>query len=154
MVWYGALCHAVHQHIGVVAIPALLMAEHRKTSNKVLLLHWWQVAKGRHFLCDMMKVDFVNFIIRPSNRGEMALYWVTRKEAGTVPWPRKLWKLSPGLWRDIHWFISCLKGQTVNLMHCIQTLKELLCMFNNEEERKLSVVQHWQIYFGDFVEKR
>jgi len=34
MVWYGALCHAVHQHIGVVAFPALLMAEHRKTSKR------------------------------------------------------------------------------------------------------------------------
>jgi len=46
------------------------------------------------------------------------------------------------------------KGQTVHLMHCIQTLKELLYMFNSEAERKLWVVQHWQIYFGDFVEKR
>jgi hypothetical protein len=79
--------------------------------TKVLLLHWWQVAKGRHFMCNMMKVDIANFIARPSNRGEMALYWVTREEASTVPQPRKLWKLSPGLWRDIHWFISCLKGK-------------------------------------------
>jgi len=46
------------------------------------------------------------------------------------------------------------KGQTVNLTHCIQTLKELLCMFNNEAERNLWVVQHWQIYFGNFVEKK
>jgi len=29
---------------------------------------------GRHFLCDMMKVDLANFIERPSNRGEMVLY--------------------------------------------------------------------------------
>jgi hypothetical protein len=42
------------------------------------------------------------------------------------------------------------KGQIVNL----KTLEELLCMFTNEAEKKLWVVQHWQIYFGDFVEKR
>jgi len=39
MVWYGALCHAVHQHIGVVAFCALLIVEHRKTSKEVVLLH-------------------------------------------------------------------------------------------------------------------
>jgi hypothetical protein len=27
-------------------------------------------------------------------------------------------------------------------------------MFNKEAERKLWVVQHWQIKFSDFVEKR
>ena len=33
-------------------------------------------------------------------------------------------------------------------------LKELLSMFNSDAERKPWVVQHWQIYFGDFVEKK
>jgi hypothetical protein len=46
------------------------------------------------------------------------------------------------------------KGQTVNLTHCVQTLEELPGMFNKEVEWKLWVVQHWQIYFGGFVEER
>jgi len=85
-----------------------------------------------------MKVDFANLLKDQATEVKWRYTESPEKEASTVPWPRKLWKLSPGLWRDMHWFISCVKGKLSTWRTVFRHSRNCFVrVFNNEVESNL-----------------
>jgi len=74
-VWFG-MGHYAMQYISTLVLLRSLLCLWLNTERHEKKFYCCIDGRlpGAGISCDMMKVDFVNFIARPRNRGEMALY--------------------------------------------------------------------------------